>query len=118
MKPLWVLINRARNPWKQPTAVQCEECGALCVSEEAWEKHSMWHTALRDELRQGIESANSAARIYHDKITQAQAELPAYTAQQRREGAATHLELMAELSKNDCMKNEYRAEAQRLREGK
>jgi len=45
-------------------------------------------------------------------------ELTRRDAQQRREGAATHLDLMAERSKNDCMKNEYRAEAQRLREGK
>jgi hypothetical protein len=62
MKPLWVLINRARNPWKQPTAVQCEECGALCVSEEAWERHSMWHTALSDELMSLREKINSAGR--------------------------------------------------------
>ncbi len=39
-------------------------------------------------------------------------------AQQRREGAAAHLELMAEWSKNAHLSNEYRAEAKRLREGK
>lgn len=41
--------------------------------------------------------------------------LAARDAQQRREGAAEWLENKARTSKNDCMANEYRAEAARLR---
>ena len=59
---------------------------------------------------------NDAVWAAYGNADSARAWLAARDAQQRREGAATHLELMAELSKNDCMKNEYRAEAKRLRE--
>lgn len=38
-----MVINRARNAWKQPMAVECERCRALCVSEEALAKHADWH---------------------------------------------------------------------------
>lgn len=60
-----------------------------------------WKDALetaereRDELLEGIESANSAARIYLEKITQAQAELPAYTARMKKLGAVEALEDIA-----------------------
>ena len=43
MKPIWVLINRARNAWKQPMAIECEKCGAMCAEEKAWARHLAWH---------------------------------------------------------------------------
>lgn len=46
MKPIWVLINRARNPWKQPMAIECDRCGALCASDDGYSKHLVWHEAL------------------------------------------------------------------------
>lgn len=50
MKPLWVLINRARNAWKQPMAIECEKCGAMCAEEKAWAKHLAWHENLYAEV--------------------------------------------------------------------
>lgn len=69
MKPLWVLINRARNAWKQPMAIECEKCGAMCAEEKAWAKHMAWHQNLYAEVmkqkclaEQGQGPAKEAAR--------------------------------------------------------
>lgn len=56
MKPEWVTINRKLDPWRQPMAIECEKCGAVCANEKAWAKHVEWHEqgdllAKRDEAR-------------------------------------------------------------------
>lgn len=43
----WVKL---RNDWKEPQAIECDRCGALCASPESYQKHATWHQNLYAEV--------------------------------------------------------------------
>lgn len=43
----WVKL---RNDWKEPQAIECQRCGALCASPESYQKHATWHQNLYAEV--------------------------------------------------------------------
>jgi hypothetical protein len=49
----WVVLDRESDPWKHSSAIECGECGALCASPEAAQKHLEWHE----------EQAKNASRV-------------------------------------------------------
>lgn len=44
---VWVPI---KNDWKEPKAIQCQRCYALCASADDYGRHLAWHENLHAEM--------------------------------------------------------------------